>query len=111
MINQPIDRRTFLRGAGTVMALPLLEAMMPLSALAASPDVPVADFFKAPGEKGAVPDEINPIAYLAKVYNFDRSSLKPAVVIKDERHEYNIKRASGDDGSAGASSSRLGRPV
>jgi len=31
-----IDRRTFLRGVGTTMALPLLEAMLPLSALAQS---------------------------------------------------------------------------
>ncbi len=37
MINQPIPRRTFLRGVGTVMALPMLEAMLPLSALASSP--------------------------------------------------------------------------
>jgi hypothetical protein len=31
---EPISRRTLLRGAGTLMALPLLDAMMPLSALA-----------------------------------------------------------------------------
>lgn len=37
MMNQPMDRKTFLRGAGTVMALPLLEAMIPTSALAFSP--------------------------------------------------------------------------
>src|SRR5262245_36394358 len=35
MIHQPIPRRTFLRGVGTMMALPLLEAMTPLPALAA----------------------------------------------------------------------------
>jgi hypothetical protein len=35
-MSQLIPRRTFLRGAGTAMALPLLEAMMPLSALAQS---------------------------------------------------------------------------
>ncbi|MCW5941320.1 MAG: DUF1552 domain-containing protein [Fimbriimonadaceae bacterium] len=34
MIRQPLPRRTFLRGLGTVMALPLLEAMTPLSAFA-----------------------------------------------------------------------------
>ncbi|RYG34057.1 DUF1552 domain-containing protein [bacterium] len=33
----PIDRRTFLRGAGTVMALPLLERMLPGTASAATP--------------------------------------------------------------------------
>src|SRR6185436_2538006 len=32
-----IPRRTFLRGVGTVLALPLLEAMLPLNALAQSP--------------------------------------------------------------------------
>jgi Protein of unknown function (DUF1552) len=36
LIHQPIPRRTFLRGVGTAMALPLLEAMLPLSALAQS---------------------------------------------------------------------------
>src|SRR5260370_22157229 len=36
LTNAPIPRRTFLRGVGTAMALPLLEAMMPLSALAQS---------------------------------------------------------------------------
>ncbi len=34
MLNQPIDRRTFLRGVGTVLALPMLDAMLPLRALA-----------------------------------------------------------------------------
>lgn len=32
----PINRRTFLRGCGTVMALPVLERMLPTSALATS---------------------------------------------------------------------------
>ncbi|OJU62472.1 MAG: hypothetical protein BGO01_08295 [Armatimonadetes bacterium 55-13] len=32
----PINRRTFLRGVGTAMALPLLDAMLPLNALAQS---------------------------------------------------------------------------
>jgi hypothetical protein len=32
----PIDRRTFLRGVGTLMALPVLEKMVPTSALAQS---------------------------------------------------------------------------
>ncbi len=36
MTEPKIARRTFLRGAGTVMALPLLEAMVPLTALAQS---------------------------------------------------------------------------
>lgn len=35
-MSQPIARRTLLRGVGTMMALPLLEAMLPLSALAQS---------------------------------------------------------------------------
>lgn len=35
-MNLQIPRRTFLRGAGTLMALPLLEAMLPLSAMAQS---------------------------------------------------------------------------
>jgi hypothetical protein len=34
MSNPPISRRTFLRGVGTAMALPLLEGMIPTSALA-----------------------------------------------------------------------------
>src|SRR2546422_990352 len=38
MILEPISRRTFLRGVGTVMALPMLEAMLPLTALAQTAD-------------------------------------------------------------------------
>ena len=34
MIFEPLSRRTFLRGVGTVMALPVLEAMLPAGALA-----------------------------------------------------------------------------
>jgi hypothetical protein len=36
-MTQKLERRTLLRGAGTLLALPLLEAMMPLSARAVSP--------------------------------------------------------------------------
>ena len=36
MTNILIPRRTFLRGIGTAMSLPLLDAMLPLSALAQS---------------------------------------------------------------------------
>lgn len=36
MMDKPIDRRTFLRGVGTAMALPMLEGMAPLTALAQS---------------------------------------------------------------------------
>lgn len=35
-LNPKIPRRTLLRGMGTLLALPLLEAMLPLSALAQS---------------------------------------------------------------------------
>ena len=34
MALEPLSRRTFLRGVGTVMALPMLEAMLPIGALA-----------------------------------------------------------------------------
>jgi hypothetical protein len=36
MTEKPIKRRTFLKGIGTAMSLPLLEGMLPLSALAQS---------------------------------------------------------------------------
>ncbi len=36
MSREPLSRRTFLRGVGTAMALPMLEAMIPLHALAQS---------------------------------------------------------------------------
>src|SRR5258706_14947561 len=36
MIEIPISRRTFLKGVGTAVALPLLEAMMPLGVMAQS---------------------------------------------------------------------------
>jgi hypothetical protein len=36
MSSRPIPRRTFLRGLGTIMALPMLDAMLPITALAQS---------------------------------------------------------------------------
>src|SRR5437879_827508 len=40
--KKALPRRTFLRGAGTVLALPLLDAMVPaMTALAATPAAPV----------------------------------------------------------------------
>jgi hypothetical protein len=39
-MSQKIERRTLLRGAGALMALPLLDAMLPLSALAQSQKAP-----------------------------------------------------------------------
>lgn len=43
MTTQPIPRRTFLKGVGTMMALPMLEAMLPVKSLAAGfgPENPV----------------------------------------------------------------------
>jgi hypothetical protein len=38
MIYRPLPRRTFLKGLGTTMALPLLEAMLPTSSFAAAAD-------------------------------------------------------------------------
>jgi Protein of unknown function (DUF1552). len=35
LTTQPIPRRTFLKGVGTMMALPMLEAMLPLKGMAA----------------------------------------------------------------------------
>jgi len=40
MRNKPLDRRTFLRGAGTLIALPFLEVMLPLRAFAQAAGVP-----------------------------------------------------------------------
>ena len=34
--NKPLDRRTFLRGMGATVALPLLDAMIPARTLLAS---------------------------------------------------------------------------
>lgn len=74
MSSERISRRTLLRGAGTILSLPLLEAMMPLTALAQSggaraamgKDAPVRLAFLfvpngmhmpawTPGEEGALP--------------------------------------------------------
>ena len=37
MFNGPISRRTVLKGLGTAIALPCLEAMLPTTAVAATP--------------------------------------------------------------------------
>jgi len=36
-----LDRRTLLRGLGTMVALPMLERMLPITALASTPKVKV----------------------------------------------------------------------
>ncbi|MDX2065301.1 MAG: DUF1552 domain-containing protein [Fimbriimonadaceae bacterium] len=79
----PLDRRTFLRGVGTVMALPVLEKMMPLTALAASPakvaptrmaflfvpnGIDMANW--TPGAAGALPTQLpHVLAPLAELRN------------------------------------------
>lgn len=40
MTHNPLNRRTFLRGTGTLIALPFLEAMLPLNALAQAAAIP-----------------------------------------------------------------------
>ncbi len=47
MNNQPLSRRTVLRGLGTAMSLPLLDAMLPVgrSAAAAGPQVPLRTMY------------------------------------------------------------------
>jgi diadenosine tetraphosphate (Ap4A) HIT family hydrolase len=40
-------------------------------------------------QSGAVADEINPVAYLRKFYQF--GELRPSVIIQDERHEFVLK--------------------
>ena len=43
-MRKPLDRRTFLRGAGVAMALPMLEAMAPVGRAAATTGKPVKRF-------------------------------------------------------------------
>ena len=45
--GQPLDRRTVLRGLGTVLALPLLEAMQPRRAAGADLAPAAADLLHA----------------------------------------------------------------
>lgn len=57
--RHPISRRTFLRGAGAAIALPLLDAMTPAKAAAARPPVRSAFLYFPNGmwEKGWVPEK------------------------------------------------------
>src|SRR5437867_4765674 len=40
MLNRPMDRRSVLRGLGTMLGLPLFEAMVPAPLLAGAPKKP-----------------------------------------------------------------------
>src|SRR5437867_1404165 len=40
MMEKALSRRTFLRGVGTVIALPMLEAMLPIAAVASAVKTP-----------------------------------------------------------------------
>src|ERR1700678_1080208 len=60
--KKSLQRRTFLRGAGTLLALPLLDAMIPAStALAATPGKPVRRFGAAYVPHGAIMSHWTPI--------------------------------------------------
>ena len=83
----PIDRRTFLKGVGTVMALPVLERMLPTVALAGAAPKAVAPVRMAfmfvpngvsmehwtPKAAGALsadlPDVMSPLADLREHFN------------------------------------------
>ena len=60
--KKSLARRTFLRGAGTLLALPLLDAMIPAStALAATPAKPVRRFGAAYVPHGVIMNQWTPV--------------------------------------------------
>lgn len=83
MTAKKIDRRTLLRGAGTAVALPILEAMLPRSILAASakPTAPLRmGFFFLPNGMQMnhwTPKKEGPLEELPK-------TLKPLAPLKDQ---------------------------
>src|SRR5262245_16039237 len=59
IFNKHLDRRTFLQGMGATVALPLLDAMIPAFAMAATRAVPRLGFVYFP--HGAVMDQWTPV--------------------------------------------------
>ena len=77
-----LDRRTFLRGSGTTIALPLLEAMIPaLTPLSATAAAPVKRFVGVWHPHGAAPGYWSPVTAGS---NFDFSYItKPLEPYRD----------------------------
>jgi hypothetical protein len=88
VMNKSLPRRTFLRGAGAAVALPLLDAMLPVrftaSARAASQAVPRLGFFYIPN--GVYPTHFHPTGSGGTDYQLTQI-LEP---IKDLRQHVNV---------------------
>ena len=87
---RPIERRTFLRGVGTAIALPWLEAMMPRSALAMIPNKKKPSNAEASPRRLAflyVPNGVHPPDWTPKATGLDfelTPILKPLSSVKDQ---------------------------
>jgi hypothetical protein len=99
-----LPRRTFLRGVGATVALPLLDAMVPAStALAQTPARPIRRFGAVMVPQGAVMDKWTPTTVGA---NFDFSPiLKPLEAFRDH-----VVVVSGT-GSTGADAGHAPGPI
>jgi hypothetical protein len=72
MSNKSLDRRTFLRGMGATVALPLLDAMIPARALLASTARPVPRLAFVYFPLGAIMDEWTPAATEGRGFELGR---------------------------------------
>jgi hypothetical protein len=88
-LNQTLPRRTFLRGLGATMALPLLDSMRPVAAAATSP-IRLGYVYTPNGIVGACDKSPRPFMWTPKTVgaNFEFSPTMKA--LEPYRHELNV---------------------
>jgi hypothetical protein len=90
-LNQTLPRRTFLRGLGATMALPLLDSMRPVTGMAAStPPIRLGYVYTPNGIVGACDKSPRPFMWTPKTTgaNFEFSPTMKA--LEPYRHELNV---------------------
>jgi hypothetical protein len=90
-LNQTLPRRTFLRGLGATMALPLLDSMRPVAGMAAStPPIRLGYVYTPNGIVGACDKSPRPFMWTPKTTgaNFEFSPTMKA--LEPYRHELNV---------------------
>ena len=109
LFHTPLSRRTVLRGLGVTLALPLLEAMMPRSAFAASSLKPLGRTgFKATPRViyCYVPNGVNMFQWLPKDSGANYTLSPTLETLKDHRSQFSLLSGLGhfnaDGGHTGA---------
>jgi hypothetical protein len=79
---KPLSRRTFLRGSGVTLALPLLDAMLPQGRAAAAAEMPPRRFVAINIPLGFIPDHFFP-QQTGRTYELSRY-LQPGAALRED---------------------------